>query len=73
MIIFLDTQTGLLSYIDVVNCKKMGKYWSTQLYRGQEYGHVEKENNPVLPPGFINGDSNTKKSGELVTVEEGFE
>jgi hypothetical protein len=55
--------------------KKMEKYWSTQLYRGQEYGHVEKKNNPVLPPGFINGDSVTKKSkpGELVTVEEGFE
>jgi hypothetical protein len=29
----------------------MERYWSTQLslYRGQEYGGVEKENNPVLP------------------------
>jgi hypothetical protein len=71
---------------DEKQSKKLEKYWSTQLYRGQNYGHIEKEGTPVMPPGFVGKNGGDKKGGdakassssssnpkELVTVEEGLE
>ena len=52
----LSSSSDLCVAIDVCSesqHKKMVKYWSAQLHKGQEYGHIEKEGTAVLPPGLL--------------------
>ena len=70
----LSSSSDLCVAIDVCSesqHKKMVKYWSAQLHKGREYGHIEKEGTAVLPPGFVGKEKKTKsKDGGGDDVEK---
>ena len=65
----LSSSSDLCVAIDVCSesqHKKMVKYWSAQLHKGREYGHIEKEGTAVLPPGFVGKEK--KRSPRMVAM-----
>ena len=70
----LSSSSDLCVAIDVCSesqHKKLSKYWSAQLYRGQEYGHIEKEGTAVLPPGFVGKEKQSKsKDGDVDNTDD---